>query len=417
MDKKDARASKKKDWGRDKWQNYLKIAINNIWRRKTRSILTFISITIGIAAVLVMVSVGLGLENTVNEQFEAMGVDKIFIMPGGGLGIWGIGGELDDEDLDVIRDARGVEKTGAMAYKVGSVEYRDERIYTWVMGVDMESLDLIEEAYNMEITEGRNLEEGDKFDAVVGLLIRNGEVFSEEVEIGKKIEIDGTEVTVVGGFEEIGNAEDDSSIMIPLEAAEEIFDIKGEYGAIMAKTAEGQDVSEVAENIKKDLRDAKNLEIGDEDFTVQTSEQLAESFGQILSILTVVVIGIASISLFVGGVGTMNVMYTAVLERTKEIGILKAVGAKENDILSIFMLESGILGMLGGFGGVILGIVLSQIISWAARAANYGMLAVEIRLSVCLAALAFSFAIGLISGYLPSKRASKLKPVDSLRYE
>ncbi|HDQ59852.1 MAG TPA: ABC transporter permease [Candidatus Woesearchaeota archaeon] len=399
-----------------KLAKYSKIAWTNLSRRKTRSILNFISISIGIAAVVTMIFVGMGLQTSVEDQFSQIGMDKIYVMPGGG--VFGLGGTtLNDNDLKIVKNTAGVKEAGAMTYLLAKVTYKDEMFYLWVAGLDLESMSLVEEAQSIDLVEGRNFKKGDNRKVIVTYLIREGEIFSSEIKPGKTIEIEGIKFEVIGSIDKIGSPDDDSALWILLEDSQNVFNIKDEYNFILVQTLQGQNTSKVAERISENLRKAHGLKEGDEDFAVQTSEELQKSFGQILSILIIVLTGIAAISLFVGGVGTMNVMYTSVLERTKEIGILKAVGAKRFDIMSIFVLESGFLGLVGGVFGIIVGTGLSYIVGYIAEAANFGFLKVTFRIDLALAVLAFSFLIGVVAGYLPAKRAADLKPVDSLRYE
>jgi putative ABC transport system permease protein len=166
------------------------------------------------------------------------------------------------------------------------------------------------------------------------------------------------------------------------------------------------------------LRRHRDLEEGKEDFVVQTPEQLIEGLNSVLNIVNAIVIGIAAISLIVGGIGITNTMYTAVLERTKEIGIMKSIGAKNGNILAIFLVESGLLGLAGGAIGVALGYAFSKLVEVAA--AQFwasDILRANFPLWLLLGALAFSFLIGMIAGTTPAIQASKQKPVDSLRYE
>jgi len=400
-----------------KLSKYSKIAWTNMSRRKTRSILNFVSITIGIAAVVTMIFVGLGLQETMDEQFSMIGADKIYIMPGGGFAMGFGGTTLNEKDLEVVRRTSGVKEAGAMTYRLANIKFRDEQIYAWVAGLDLETMGLIEEVQNIEIIEGRSFKKGDSYKALVGYLLREGKIFSNEVKPGRSIELEGIKFQVIGSLEEIGNPDDDSAIWILLEDSLEVFRIDDEYNFILAQTLQGQDTLRVAERIKENLRKAHGLKEGDEDFSVQTMDQLQDSFTQIMSILIISLTGIAAISLFVGGVGTMNVMYTSVLERTNEIGILKAVGAKRSDILSIFVLESGFLGLVGGIGGIAVGALISYIVEYAAKAANFGVLSVKFRIDLALAVLIFSFIVGVIAGYLPAKKAAEMKPVDTLRYE
>jgi len=166
------------------------------------------------------------------------------------------------------------------------------------------------------------------------------------------------------------------------------------------------------------LRRSRGLKEGNEDFEVSTTEELMKAFNTLLNIVQGVLVGIALISLVVGGIGIMNTMYTAVLERTKEIGILKAVGAQNRDILSLFLVESGILGLAGGAIGVLLGMGFSKLVELVATMAlQTKLLQAYFPWYLTLGSLAFSFLVGTVSGILPAYQASRQKPVDALRYE
>jgi putative ABC transport system permease protein len=179
----------------------------------------------------------------------------------------------------------------------------------------------------------------------------------------------------------------------------------------------GFDPDKVAGDIKKYLRKSRGQKEGEEDFTVQTSEQLAESFSTVFTIVQVVLIGLASISLLVGGIGIMNTMFTSVLERTREIGVMKAIGARNSDIMKIFLIEAGLLCTIGGGIGIILGIGISKLIQYVAAQAGMGIIQAYFPWYLIVGALAFSFLVGTLSGIFPARRAAKLKPVDALRYE
>ena len=187
---------------------------------------------------------------------------------------------------------------------------------------------------------------------------------------------------------------------------------------IIAKLKTGEEPSKVAENIEEDLRKYRNEEEGSENFQVSTSEELMASFAMILGVVQAVIVGIAAISLLVGAVGIMNTMYTSVVERTKEIGLMKAVGARNSDITLVFLFESGLLGLAGGVLGVLLGATFGKIAEiMAQQALGSNTFAAAITPTLVLGALAFAFVIGTISGVLPARQASTLKPADALRYE
>jgi putative ABC transport system permease protein len=165
------------------------------------------------------------------------------------------------------------------------------------------------------------------------------------------------------------------------------------------------------------MRKDRDLKRGNEDFNVQTFEQVLETFSVILGIVQLVVVGIATISLVVGGIGIMNTMYTSVLERTRQIGVMKAIGAKDSHILLIFLFEAGIIGLFGGTVGVILGTIAGKTVETAASIAGYSMLRVALTLKIALTGLLFAFFVGVLSGIAPARQASKLNPVEALRYE
>lgn len=400
--------------------DYFKIPWKEIRRRKLRSWLTLIGMFIGIAAIVSLISLGQGLENAIEKQFSSLGKDKLFIMPKGG--VWGMGSseQLTEDDLDVVTDASGVKLATGMGYTFGKFEYNDLIHFGFVSGIstDPEERALVGEAQTWKILSGRNIKKGDKYKIVLGFEHTLDDLFEKRVELGDKIQIQSQEFKVVGFLEKIGSPPDDQSGLIPLDTYGEVFDAENELGFIIAQSQAGEDPLEVGKEIEKDLRRHRKVDEGEEDFDIQTPEQFLESFQTILDIVQIVLIGIAAISLLVGGIGIMNTMYTSVLERTKEIGILKALGARNRHIMYLFLVESGLYGLGGGVIGATIGIGLAK-----ATEAMFtffvgpAFLAVEIDPLLILATLSFAFVAGCVSGIAPARRASKLNPVDSLRYE
>lgn len=270
-----------------------------------------------------------------------------------------------------------------------------------------------------EAEEGRNLKEGDKDKIDVGYLVAKDKgLFKKAVNVRDTLIIKDREFKVVGIIKSIGNPQDDKQLYIPFDTAKELFDKGDTIDMIFVQTKEGFKPIDVAENIKDELRRYRNEKEGEETFSVQTFENLLANLGVILTIIRVVLIGIAAISLFVGGIGIMNSMYTSVLERTREIGIMKAVGAKNENILLLFILESALYGIIGGIIGVAFGMGIAKAVELVAGPL-LGVSAFKIAMPWWLIAgpLGFSFIIGAFSGLMPAVRASKLKPVDALRYE
>ena len=307
-----------------------------------------------------------------------------------------------------------------MIFSTGKIEYNENVRYQIISGVpsEFEKRELIGESQNFKLLKGRTLRNGDKNKVVLGFEFLNEDMFDKPIDVGDKILIHDQEFKVIGFWEKIGSPPDDKSAMIPLETYYDLFENDGDLGLLIAQIQPGQDLNAVSEKISKNLRKHRNLDEDKEDFVVETPGQLLESFSVILDIVKIVLTGIAAISLLVGGVGITNTLYTAVLQRTREIGVIKAVGAKNSHILILFLIESGFYGLGGGLIGAIIGIsfakLVGQLFIWFVGPA---FLLIKIDWLVILGTLSFSFVIGCISGITPAYKASKLKPVDALRYE
>lgn len=401
-------------------KSYFSLAFNNLRRRKLRSWLTMIGIFIGIAAVVALISLGQGLQGYINQQFEQLGKDKIIIQPKGFGSPGSATGslKLTSKDLKVIEEVRGVEYASGYLIKQGQAIYKGESGIGYATGLMQIDFERMVELSNLKILEGRGLRDDDKFKVVVGYNHVYKDVWEKPLRIGSTIEIEGYEFKVVGVLSKIGNPIDDTLLYVQKETLKEILDVEDEESQILVKTASGFDPEDVANTIERKLRQSREEKEGQETFNVRTSEQILESFSNIFAVVQAVLVGIAAISLVVGGIGIMNTMYTAVLERTKEIGTMKAVGAKNSDILFIFLIESGLLGLVGGAIGVGIGIGLGKIAEYiATNALGTPLLQAVFPWYLIAGALAFSFLIGSSSGILPALQAAKLKPADALRYE
>ena len=401
-------------------KDYFKIPAKEIRRRKLRSWLTLIGIFIGIAAIVSLITLGQGLENAIEKQFQSLGKDKLFILPKGGFFGMGSSELLDEDDLETIKKTSGVKMATGLSQAFAKFEYNNLVHYGFISGIstDPEERALVWDAQTYGMAEGRLLRKGDKFKTILGYEHSLTNLFEKRVEMGDKIILHGKEFKVVGFLDKIGSPPDDQAAIIPLDAYTEVFDSGEELNFIIAQSTSGDDPLLVAEDIEKELREDHDLDEGEEDFEIQTPEQLAEAFGVILDIVQIVLIGIAGIALLVGGIGIMNTMYTAVLQRTKEIGIMKAIGARNEHVLYLFLVESGLYGFFGGLIGVILGMGFAKLVEFAfVQAIGPAFLAIKIDWLLILGTLIFSFIIGVLSGVAPARRASKLNPVDSLRYE
>ncbi len=406
------------------WQDYLRFAVNGMAHRRLRSWLTMMGVFIGIMAVVTLISLGQGLQQYIDYQFSKVGGDRIAIMPGGG-GITSGGApgsslttaKLGQADLDVAERTRGVEIAVGFVLQTTAVEYNKKTKFLPVYGIptDPKYLQFLKDSEFQSVQKGTYLKKGDKYKAIVGPTIGKDN-FDRDIGVGSKILINGVEFTVVGIAEDSGNPIQNMRINIPEDTAKQLFDKPDDYAQIAVKVQKGSTPSDVAEKITERLRHERNVKKNEEDFSVTTAESIVAAFKTVFNIVTLVLSGIAAISLFVGGVGIMTTMYTSVIERTRQIGVMKSIGARNSDILMIFIAESGLLGIIGGIIGIILGLMASFVGEYVVR--NYGIPEYSLYAGpeLILGALVFSILVGCASGYFPAMRAAKMKPVDALRY-
>jgi putative ABC transport system permease protein len=398
--------------------DYIKMSLRNIVRRKRRTALTVIGIFIGITAVVSLVSLGQGLETSIEQEFQSIGGDKIFINAGGSLTGSSQGAStLTDQDLIAVRTVRGVEAVEGTIFMNTGVEYNDQTTFLPVIGMPTgPNQDIVMESWAMEMNEGRMVRDTDQYSVVIGSQVAN-RVFDEEPGIRSNMNIKGEKHRVIGVLEPTGDPSIDTAVVLPMDHSRELLDRGNSYDWLFAQVDDGFEPGEVKEDVERSLRNQRNVPEGEETFTVSTQEDLVESFSSILSVVTGVVIGIASISLFVGGVGIMNTMYTSVTQRTREIGVMKAIGAQKRQIMFVFLLESAVIGFIGGLTGVIFGVSLSWLGAFAMSQFSTLGISPYLGAELLLGSLAFSLVLGVISGVLPARRAANLEPAEALRYE
>lgn len=398
-----------------------KIVLRNIRSRRLRSWLTIIGILIGIAAVVSLISLGKGFDKAVKQEFEKIGGDKIIITPVSAFyGLPSGTNKLTEKDKKAIEGVVGVKTVAMSSFTTAVIEWKDMREYNGIFSIpEGDERRLVQSMQNnVDIIEGRNLKDDDKYKAVLGYDYAREEVYKKKLNVGDSFTINKKRFVAVGRMSRVGNSIDDKIIMIPTKAYDEIFNTTGTGDYLFVQITNADRLDEIADSIKRELRKLHNVKEGEEDFTVQTPEEILESFGNIFNIITIVLVGIAAVSLIVGGVGIANTMYTAILERTREIGVMKAIGADRKNIILIFMIESGLLGMIGGILGAILGVIVSTAIAFVGgNIIGTPLLKADITLWLVIGAILFSFLVGCIAGTLPAIQASKLDPVEALQYE
>lgn len=403
-------------------KDYFFLAIGGIRKRKLRSWLTMLGIFVGIAAVVGLISISQGMQIAITEQFSTVGANRVILQPGSAFfgppgSSQGIS-KVTTHDLDTVKDVRGVKDAAGFVIKTSRLEYNGKTKFVIGIGVPPDESRKVFGS-RFDISEGREFRKGDGNVAIVGnALSTDDTLFGKKISVGKKILVEGKEFTVVGIRKKIGDPQNDVAVILPIEKVWDIYGNKDEFSLITAEVDRGFQPSDVAARVEEKIRQDRKQKKGNEDFTVQTSEELFTSFTTILGIVQAVIVGIAAISLLVGSIGVMNTMYTAVLERTREIGIMKAVGAKNRDVLLLFLVESGLYGLVGGIVGIAFGLGLGKAVEIVAGSAlGSDLLKASMSPALIFGALAFSFILGCVSGVAPARQAARMNPVQALRYE
>lgn len=402
-------------------KDFLNLAVKSLARRKLRSWLTLVGIFIGIAAVVSLISLGAGLKLAVANQFNILGAERIQIQSKGlqfGPPGSNVANPLTDDDLRLVQRVKGVQVAAGRIIQTALVEVDGKKYTTFIgsMPKDPDERAWINEIGSIDIEKGRGLKAIDRFKITIGNNYHTKEAFGRNLDIGDSIEVEGHDFEIVGIHERKGAFTADGVIGMNEDVMREIFDNPEDYSIIGAKAANVEELDEVAERIARELRRARDQEEGKEDFSVETNIQAFESISDTLDIVTILLSGIAAISLVVGGIGIMNTMYTSVLERQADIGIMKAIGARNRDIFVIFFLESGILGLVGGIIGILLGVGIGKLVEFLGSVAlGSNLLQASFTPELLIGALLFSFIVGAAAGVTPAIRAAKMNPVDALR--
>lgn len=391
-------------------------SLRNIFGRKTRSILTIISILVGIATIFIFVSYGWGLYDYVHELSTGGSADK-FLVQGKGFSAPGLSEiKFNEAELKRVESTRGVSDVAGYIYKVVKIIKKGETKFVFLSSFDPKN-ELLFESFGIDILKGRKLKSGDTNKVVLGYnyLIDN-KIMSKSYSLNEKIEIEGNKYKIVGFMESVGNPQDDSNIYMTKEGLKSIYPDEDDYSIIVGRSSL-DNMDQTLIRVEKQIRTYRNEKEGEESFVVQSFQDQIETFSIVLNILIIFIILIALISVFVSAINTANTMVTSVLERVKEIGVIKSVGAKNSDIFNIFLFESSVLGFIAGVVGVLIGYIISEIGAIILTNLGWSFLQPHISNILFLGCIIFSTLVGGLSGMIPAYHASKLKPTEALRYE
>lgn len=400
----------------------MQIAYRALKRNKMRSFLTMLGIIIGVASVITMIAVGEGAKQTIESSIASMGTNILFIMPGsfsqGGAFMGRSSGTslTDDDATAILQECPAVRYVSPTVQTGGQVVYSNLNWNTSVSGVSPDYLSIRDwKLGSGEFFTDQDIRAKSKV-CVLGKTVVDNLFTDGQDPVGSIIRIKKVPFRVIGVLESRGQTgfgqDQDDTIIIPYSTAQVRLAGRSRFMTIIVSAVSPSLMSEAQKQITELLRQRHRIQPGQEDdFSIRNQTDITNMATSATQVMTLLLGSIASVSLLVGGIGIMNIMLVSVTERTREIGIRMAIGAKEQDIMLQFLTEAIVLSVLGGTIGILLGMGLAILVSMIAKW-NTNVSLMSIILSFC-----FSMAVGVFFGFQPARKASKLNPIEALRYE
>lgn len=403
------------------FKEYYKIAARNLKMRSLRSWLTVFGIVIGVFLIITLLSLSEGIKDTISRQLTSLGGNMIFVMPGDDSnplsGIMFGGDKLEKQDLLAIKKTDGVKAVLPAAYQSINTRLGSENKSIVVQGFPLfEGMDILKKFQGWSLSAGRWPSAG-RNEAIAGKKLSE-DIFKVPVKPGDVLNIKGKKYTVTGVLDSLGSKQDDSAIFMDIgEFQDLVGQQRGTAQMAMVQVDESANASIIAQKIKDSLRRVQRRAYGSDtlNFAVITSEKISDITGGVMAVIQFVILAFASIAIIVGGIGITNTMYTSVRERTREIGIMKAIGATNGAIMAIFLIEAGIIGFGGGIGGTLLGLAVAGLVQIYGQASPMFYFTASFSPWIIIFGMTFSFFVGCLAGILPARQAAKLRPIDALK--
>ena len=400
--------------------NYYQYSLKNLRRRGIRSWLTLLGILIGITAVVALITLGNGLKTAVNSQFGVSSTQAITIQAGGlNLGSPGsaVSTPLTKQDAEAIGKLSTIEFATTRNIEQLIIEYNNKIKVNYIIGIEegteKESYELI----GIASENGRLLQSGDSKKIVIGhnFIDRKKNGFEKDIKIGKSLMINNQSFIIIGILEKKGSFIMDNIIIMPEKDLDNLVHFGDNVDIIGVKVKDKDLMDKAKEDIEKLLRKRRNVKVGKEDFQVSTPDAILSQVNSVIGGIQIFIVLIASISILVGAIGIVNTMATSVIERRKEIGIMKAIGARNKHIFLLFLVESGFMGFIGGLLGVIFGLFIGYFGTVGIN--NFVGITAKPTINYFLIffVLIGSFLLGALAGILPAMGAAKENPVEVLR--
>jgi putative ABC transport system permease protein len=399
----------------------IKVAIQSILKNKLRMFLTMLGIMIGVAAVIVMVAIGSGAQSTIQKQVSNLGTNMIFIMPGAS-GQGGVSQGAGTFNRLTLQDAEKLKRESTLLAAVSPVTFTGTQAISaqgnWRTRVNGVSTDF-QTIRDWPVSSGMFFSDSDhramRKVAVIGNTVAQN-LYPGMDPVGQQIQVRDVPFKIIGVLstkgQQFGGQDQDDVIIVPYTTAQARLNNNVRIGMILANTSSPEDIPGAMDEMRAIMRESHKIADGeDDDFTIRNQDELAEVAQGTTKVMSALLAAVASISLLVGGIGIMNIMLVSVTERTREIGIRMAIGARGSDVLTQFLVESVVLSLFGGLIGIVLGFIGAAVLG---RLTGWNTITPP---GAVLMAVGFSAAVGVFFGFYPARQAASLNPIQALRYE